>query len=170
MASSHYLKQCWLSILGVLRHSPESNFYNCSWTLICYLCSDNTILKLVPHFPGTNELTHWGWVTHICVIKLHIIDSDNGLLPGRHQAIFWTNAGILLIWPQGTNLNEMLIKIQTFQVKKMHLKMLSAKWRPFCLGLSELRWVQGEGLAKILAMSEVNSEEQKQSGSICGKR
>ena len=42
-------------------------------------------------------LTHWGRVTHICVSKLIIIGSNNGLSPGRHQAIIWTNAGIKLI-------------------------------------------------------------------------
>ena len=30
--------------------------------------------------------------------------SDNGLSPGRCQAIIWTNAGIFLIQPLGTNL------------------------------------------------------------------
>ena len=30
---------------------------------------------------------------HICVDKLTIIGSDNGLSPGRRQAIIWTNAG-----------------------------------------------------------------------------
>ena len=39
-------------------------------------------------------LTHWGRVTHICIGKLTIIGSDNGLLPSRRQAITWTNAGI----------------------------------------------------------------------------
>ena len=80
-------------------------------------------------------LTHWGRVTHICVGKLTIIDSDNGLSPGRRQAIIWTNAVIFLMEPLGTNFNEILIGIQTFSFKKMHLKMASAKWRPFCLGL-----------------------------------
>ena len=42
------------------------------------------------------------------------IGSDNGLLPGRHQAIIWTNARILLIGPLGTNLSEILIGIDTF--------------------------------------------------------
>ena len=56
----------------------------------------------------------------------------------RRQAIIWTNAGILLIWPSGTNFNENLIGIETFSFKKMHLKMSSAKWRPFCLGLNML--------------------------------
>ena len=32
-------------------------------------------------------LTHWGRVTHICVSKLTIFGSDNGLSPGRRQAI-----------------------------------------------------------------------------------
>ena len=76
-------------------------------------------------------LTHWGRATHICVGKLTTIDSDNGLLLGRRQAIIWTNAGILLIGPWRTNFSEILIGIQTFLFKKMHLKMSSAKWRPF---------------------------------------
>ena len=85
-----------------------------------------------------NGLTHWGRVTHICVGHLTIIGSDNGLSPSRRQAIIWTNTGILLIRPLGTNFNEMLIEIHTFSFKKMHLKMSSAKWRLFCLGLNEL--------------------------------
>ena len=83
-------------------------------------------------------LTHWGRVTHICVIKLTISGSDNGLSPDRRQAIIWTNAGILLIGPLGTNLSEILIEIYTFSLKKMHLKISSAKWRPFWLGLNVL--------------------------------
>ena len=79
------------------------------------------------------RLTHWGRVTHTCVSKLTIIGSDNGLSPGRRQAIIWTNAGILSIGPLGTNLNEMLIVNHTFPFKKMRLKISSAKWRPSCL-------------------------------------
>ena len=56
-------------------------------------------------------LTHWGRVTHICVSKLIIIGSDNGFAPTRRQAIIWTNAGILLIGPLGTNFSEILIEI-----------------------------------------------------------
>ena len=80
-------------------------------------------------------LTHWGWVTHICVSNLTSLGPDNGLLPGRRQAIIWTDAGMLLIGPLGTNFSEILIDIHTFAFTKMHLKMSSAKWRPFCLGL-----------------------------------
>ena len=77
-------------------------------------------------------------MTHICVSKLTIIGSDNGLLPGLRQAIIWTNAGILLISPFGTNFSEILIEIHIFSFKKMHLKM-SGNWWPFCLGLIVLR-------------------------------
>ena len=74
------------------------------------------------------SLTHWGRATHICVGKLTNIGSDNGLSPGRRQAIIRTIAGILSIGPLGTNFSEILIGIQTFSFKKMHLKMSSAKW------------------------------------------
>ena len=84
------------------------------------------------------SLTHWGRVTHICVNKLTIIGSDDGLSPDQHQAIIWTNAGILLIGPLGTNFSEILIEILTFSFKKMRLKVSSVKRRPFCLGLNVL--------------------------------
>ena len=83
-------------------------------------------------------LTHWGRMTHICVGNLTIICSDDGLLPGQRQAIIWTNAGILLIGPLGTNILESLIEILTFSFTKIRLKLSSATWQPFCLGLSVL--------------------------------
>ena len=87
----------------------------------------------------------WSRVTHICVSKLTIIVSDNGLLPRRREAIIWTNAGILLIWPLGTIL--LIEPLRNFNqypcisLNKMHLKMSSAKSRPFFPGLYELTWV-----------------------------
>ena len=78
-------------------------------------------------------------MTHICVGNLTIIGSDNGLSPVRRQAIIWTKAGILLIGLLGTNFSEIVIEILTFSFKKMRLKVSSAKWRPFCLGLNVLR-------------------------------
>ena len=76
--------------------------------------------------------TLWGRVvTHICVSKLAIIGSDNGLLPGRRPAIIWANAGILLIPTLGTKFGEILSEIQIFSFKKMHLKMSSAKSEHF---------------------------------------
>ena len=77
-------------------------------------------------------------MTDIYVGNFTIIGSDNGLSPGRRQAIICTNAVMLLVGPLGTNFIEILIGIQAFLFKKMPLKMSSVKWRPFCLGLNVL--------------------------------
>ena len=96
------------------------------------------VIMFFVHNPAPNKcysITHWGRVTHICVCKLIIIGSDNGLSPGRRQAIIWTIAGIFLIGPLGKNFSEIWTKIQNFSFMKMRLKMSSGKWRPFRLGL-----------------------------------
>ena len=54
--------------------------------------------------------------------------------PSHH----WSSVGILWIGPLGTNLSEILIEIYIFSFKKMHLKMSSGKWQPFCLSLNVL--------------------------------
>ena len=109
-------------------------------TWVGALASVTSMLLMVwPSFgamvSATIMFTHSGQF-QISVGNLTIIGSDNGLSPGRRQAIIWTNVGILLIGPLGTNFNEMLTEIHTFSLKKIHLKMLSGKWRSFCLGLN----------------------------------
>ena len=127
----------------------------------CFAGTDNLTIPrgfMVSWTPGKvpyeNILTHWGRVTHICVGNLTIIGSDNGLSPGRRQAITWTNVGILLIGPLGTNFSGMLIEIRTFSFKKIHLKMSSGKWRPFCLGLN------------VLSQTMVNHDKTQQSTNV----
>ena len=100
------------------------------------------------------QLTHWGRVTHICVSKLTIICSDNGLSPDRCQAIIWTNAGLLLIGPLGTNFSEILIEILTFSFKTMHLKLSSAKVAAI---LSRGRWVNKKPLTSCPPTAEVKA-------------
>ena len=75
---------------------------------LCFLHAIFQTSQKVRQFDCRNSerLTHWGRVTHICVVNLVIIGSDNGLSPGRRQAIFWSNDGILLIVPPGTNFSE----------------------------------------------------------------
>ena len=142
----------WISSKPSYRMRCWSKFYNSvvRWKLYCDCLVMDQLLKhhwlsdrkritapIFVQWERNSQLTHWGRVTHICVGNLTIIGSDNGLSPGRRQAIIWTNAGILLIGPfSGTNFSEILIGIQTFSFKKMHLKMSSAKWRPFCIGLN----------------------------------
>ena len=75
---------------------------------------------------------------HICVGNLIIIGSDSGLPPGRRQAIFWTNAGILLIGSLGTNYSEILIDIETNFIQENAFEnvvweMASILYRPQCV-------------------------------------
>ena len=79
-------------------------------------------------------------MTHICVGNLTIIGSDNGLLPGRCQAITLTNAGLLLIGPLGTNFQVNLIQnstifriIQENALQNAVCKMASILFRPQCV-------------------------------------
>ena len=55
---------------------------------------------------------------HICVSKLSIIGPDNGLSPGRRQAIIWTNDGTFLIGTLGTNFSEIIIEIYIFIIQE----------------------------------------------------
>ena len=84
-----------------------------------------------------------------CINKLTINGSDNGLSPDRRQAIIWTNAGILLIGPLGTNFSEIFIGIHKFSFKKMHLKMSSGKCWPFCPSLNVLRLLHCHWLCRM---------------------
>ena len=79
------------------------------------------------------RLTYWGQATHICVSNLTFIGSDNGLSPGRRQAIIYTNAGILLIQTLGKYFSEILSEISTFSFKKMHWKMVAILSHPQCV-------------------------------------
>ena len=89
------------------------------------------------------QLTQWGWVTHICVSKLTITDSDNGLSPGRRQAIIWTYAGIFVNWTLRNkfqwnwNRNSYIV-IQENAFENVVRKMVAILSRPQCV--KELIW------------------------------
>ena len=129
-----------------MNSSTKSTVNNCDkpyeiWTHLFHKYETDHPL-IIDQLNQTNErwhhqLTNWGRVTHICVGKLTTIGSDNGLSPGRRQAITWTNAGILLIETLGTNFSDILIGIKIFSFKKMRLKnvceMGSILSRPQCV-------------------------------------
>ena len=88
------------------------------------------------------NLTHFGWVQHTLIyasVKYATIGSDNGWSPIRQQVIIWTKTGLLLIGSL-----EFEAKYKTFPWK-MHLKIWSAKLRPFCCGLHVFRTVYNQG-------------------------
>ena len=53
-------------------------------------------------------------MTHICISKIIIFGSNNGLSCGRRQAFTWTNTDLFSIGHLGKNINEILIVIQAF--------------------------------------------------------
>ena len=64
------------------------------------------------------------------------VASNNGLSPVRHWAIIWTNTGLLLIGPLGTNVSDIGIKIQQFSYKNFEnvvCKMAAILSWPQCL-------------------------------------
>ena len=121
-----------------------------SWAIYFNECSSQILSAyiLICHFcinaPGHKNidtrflyLTYWGRVMHICVSKLTIIGSDNGLSPGRRQAIIWTNAGIVN-WTLGNkfqwNLNRIqYIFIQENAFEDVVCEMASMSSRPQCV-------------------------------------
>ena len=74
-------------------------------------------------------------MTHIWVSDLPDIGSDNGLSPGRRQAIIWTNAGLLFIRTLGTNFSEILSEIF---IQENVFENLVCEMASICLGLNML--------------------------------
>ena len=83
-------------------------------------------------------LTHWGRVMHICVAKLTIIGSDNGLSPGWRQATICTKAGIVLIWPLGANFSEILIANSNIFIQENALENVVCETASILFGLKVL--------------------------------
>ena len=125
---------CWIKILCCMAFCLVTNM-PASWQCIDRGCWIKIVVNKI--FAKWRVLfTRWGRV--ICVGKLTIIGSGDGLSPARHRAIIWTNAGILLIEPLGTKFSEISIEVHAFSFKKLQFKMLSGKWRPSCIGLKVL--------------------------------
>ena len=153
-----YLSMLGLKLIHVRKRAPRKQIIPYVLLFFCLVLSyimrgNNVHLTQIWHLSGCIShgmqctssnftlnfyLAHWGRVTHICVSNITTIGSDNGLSPGRRQAIIRTKAGILLIEPLGTNFNGISIEMLIFSLKKIDFKMSSGKWRPFCLGLNVL--------------------------------
>ena len=148
--SNHRYLSCLFNDLFMLtsKERPTRGWNTCVCVRVCEMHQHNRPLiknnkQCEQPSITVQTLTHCGRVTHICVGNLTIIGSDNGLSPGRRQAIIWNNAGILLIELLRTNFSEILIEIMKFSLKKMRLQASSAKWRPFFLGLNVLSYKHG---------------------------
>ena len=117
-----YIYMDWdvYTVISIFHPAQEMIFFKCF-----YLPRYTTDYMIMLQY--NTDIVH-------CISKLSIICSHNGLPPGQRQAVIWTNVGILLIGPLGTNFNETLIKIHIFAFKKIHFEMLSGKWQPVLSG------------------------------------
>ena len=83
-------------------------------------------------------LTHWGRVTHICVGNLTIIGWDMWLVAWMAPSHYLNQCWNIVNWTPRSKHQWNFNRNSKFSFKKMYFKMLSAKWRPFCLGLNVL--------------------------------
>ena len=102
----------------VIQWRPSWYHDNSRFLVVQYMRS----IDCLPWTAAPKSLSHSGRVTHICVRKLRIIGSDNGLSPGRRRAIIRTNAGILLFLNLATNFSEILSETYTSSSKKLMWK------------------------------------------------
>ena len=122
------------------------------YALYLYLEEEDRISQICSYCAARvnpSTFTHWGRVTHICARKLTTIGSDNGLSRGRHQAIIWTNAGLLLIGPWRTNFHEILIDIHTFE--NVVWEMATILFRPQCVKYLTLMVMESGYWVSIMA-------------------
>ena len=87
----------------------------------------------------------------ICVSELTIIGSDNDFqeawpASSSHLNQWW----ILLVWLLGMKFSEILINSDTFSFTKIHLKMSSGKWWPFCIRLNVLWLYSVSGILLLI--------------------
>ena len=139
MASSHYLNQYWIFMAFYGAHlEPISQ--KVPLISICNMSLKNMVVTLPPHLPRADKLIHWGRVTHICISRLAIIGSNNGLMPDRHQAIIWiylNQCWNVVNWTLGNefewNLNwNIYIFIQEHAFENVFWKMASILPLPQC--------------------------------------
>ena len=126
----HYSSGCIDRIGIALHHLNNSKKAEKSVTG-CYFAGEEFIFSRGPNFnsspPSAAYIRQW-------------IGSALVQIMACRQAITWANTGLLSIGILGRNFSEILIKIQNFSFTKMHLKISSAKWRPFCPGVDELSY------------------------------
>ena len=85
-------------------------------------------------------------------------------MPGHKLNQCWN----IVISDLGTHFSELPSKIHAFSFKKMHLKMSSAKWRQFCVGLSVLNLIITEfsSLVGLTRCPRVDDDRISQTGGL----
>ena len=92
-------------VRNICEENSDSSWLCSSWFELIkndrFLGNKNsTVLQIVNWSHG---LTHWNWVTYICVYEMNIVCLDNGFAPDGRQAIMWTDGAIMSVLPLGKN-------------------------------------------------------------------
>ena len=119
----------FLSLISVISFMLKVIFMTtfCFISLVKYKSAPYILVSTLFTFEGKRHI--------YASVNYTATGSDNGLLPGRCEAIIWTNAGILLIGPLRKNFNEILIENYIFSFKKMYSQTSGNLW-PFCLSVN----------------------------------
>ena len=116
----------------------ENRWYcACSSGLKKHYQSHKYIYKVVEFSPGANELTVWSLVTHIYAgeFGLYVVGFVHNLSPVGRRSITCTSVDLIEF--QGIAVGKICSRSQRnqntpFPYTKGHIKMFSAKCRPFC--------------------------------------
>ena len=82
--------------------------------------------------------THWGWVTNIWVNKLASIVWDNGLPPGRRQAIIYKQCWDIVNWTLGNKLQWNFNRNSYIFIQENAFENVACEMASICLGLNVL--------------------------------
>ena len=98
----------------LIKQHPLTLVVNQNWLVIGQLYCSDVCMHCAPWpfyslWPGNAYMRHCTWSSI------------------WHQAISWTNDGLLSIGPLGTKLGDIFIESKTFALTKLHLKMSSAQ-------------------------------------------
>ena len=106
--------------------------------LICNMCLEITLWKLLSQLSGTNELTHCGLVTPYGDMELGQHWLRQWLVAWRHQAITWTNVDSSSVRCHGIHLRALSLDDVKIPINKTRLKIAVLKWHPGLPGANEL--------------------------------
>ena len=92
-----------------------------------------------------NKLIEAKWRIYASAVYTMISSDNDWTAPSHYLNTCWN----ILVRTVGTKFIEILSEIDIFSAMKIHLKISSGKWRPFCFGLGMLTHWDRDKLAAI---------------------
>ena len=108
-------------------------------------------------------------MAHICVNKLDVIGSSNGLSPVRRQAVVWINDDLLLIGPLEIIFGEIAIKITSTFIQEDAFENVVCETGLFCFGLIVFQACKFTALYGVLVPHKYFDNTQTACQALLGK-